>query len=97
MEINKTVYAIRHKESGLYYQSNDSDFDKFVELGLNIDLRSAAYSLDEDYDYCVGYIPDKYENMFEKYKEEDSLSDFYRVPPEDLELVEIEVTYKIKS
>ena len=95
MEINKILYGIRHRESGLFYQSNDEDYDKFVELGLHIDLRSSTFSLLEDFDYYVSEVPDKYKEMFSKYLVEDSLVDeFYKVPPGDLELVKFEYSLK---
>ena len=91
MEINKIYYAIRHKESRLFYQSNDSDYDKFVdaEFDLHFDLMSSNYSLLDDY-YYVSEVPDKYKEMFSKYL----VDKFYKVPPEDLELVKFEYSLK---
>lgn len=94
MEINKILYGIRHKESGLFYQSNDSDYDKFVEFNSNIDLHSKI-SLEDGWDYFVLGVPELYKEMFVKYLVEDSMIyEFYKVPPKDLELVKFEYSLK---
>ena len=95
MKVIKTMCAIRHKESGLFYQSNDADYDKFIEFNLNIDLRSENFSLIEDMDYYVSKVPEEFKEIFSKYLIEDSLvEEFYKIPSKDLELVKLEYSIK---
>ena len=95
MKVVKTMCAIRHKESGLFYQSNDSADDQFIEFNLNIDLMSKDFSLTGGWDYYVSKVPEEFKEMFSKYLIEDSLvEEFYKVPPEDLELVKLEYSIK---
>lgn len=92
MEITKTMYAIRHKESGLFFKSSDTDYDRFVEFSLGIDLYS-NYTLDDIF-ICSDVI-DNYKEMFSKYLTEEGF-DLYFIPKEDLELVEFEYSLKQK-
>lgn len=92
MEITKTMYAIRHKESGLYYFSGL--VQEFTDFDTHIDFYGDKSMLeDKKTPLVASEVKEEYEDLFSKYLNKYGM---YAVPIEDLELVEFEYSLKQK-
>ena len=99
MEINKTLYGIRHKESGLFYLEGDCLQDGFYNFCPSILLfseDSSYYKLFNDFNasqHCF-HVDKKFIKMFSKYEKRGEIYNTWVIPKEDLELVKFEYSLK---
>ena len=92
-------YALRHKETNLYYLTGDSILNTLTETLDSYSLYSSTWFFDNITEIRIEELEERYIPYFENYKKVSEWDDdyvTYFIPSTEFEIVEFELTEILK-